>query len=75
MICEEKNKYSKATAQKACDRIGRKEGIRLRIYQCDLCGAWHLTSKTNWSNKINKIHVKNNKRKKRWREERESDLY
>jgi len=54
MICEQKNKYSKETAQKICNRIRETTGQKLGIYKCNQCGRWHLTHRTNWTKRPRK---------------------
>lgn len=54
MICEQKNKYSKETAEKVCSHLREKTGQKLKIYKCAVCGAWHLTHKTNWTKRLRK---------------------
>ncbi len=58
MICEQKNRYSKQTAQKVCDHL-REKGQKLKIYECKQCGRWHLSHKTNWTNKPRKNYQNN----------------
>lgn len=38
-----KNCYDKRGAETARNKRWREDHVRLRIYQCDDCGAWHLT--------------------------------
>ena len=60
MMCGEKNRYTKSTAEKVAARNREKFGVKLRIYRCPSCGEYHLTSKTNWTKKIDKFYDKKN---------------
>lgn len=51
MLCSEKNKYSKKTAEKVCRELREKNKVKLKIYQCVVCHYWHLTKKTRWLKK------------------------
>lgn len=43
--CRDKNRYDSAhEAEHARIECERARGQRLRIYDCDDCGGWHLTS-------------------------------
>lgn len=42
--CTAKGHYSKKKAQ-TLRNILNKQGKRVREYQCDICGCWHLTHK------------------------------
>lgn len=54
MHCEEKNKYSKSTAEKVRDDVRKKTGKKMKIYQCVVCKCWHITKKTKWLKKWDK---------------------
>ena len=42
--CEGKKRYDKKSAQTARNYLGRNGKKGLKIYQCDNCNGWHLTS-------------------------------
>ena len=43
--CARKVAYSdKATAKQAAKKFFKKTPVRQRPYECQICGAWHLTS-------------------------------
>jgi hypothetical protein len=47
--CERKTRYpSPKAARLAAQRRRRLGSVRLRHYECDWCGGWHLTKK-GWS--------------------------
>lgn len=42
--CNDKKCYSKTEAEKKKIAYMRKRNRKLRVYQCDECHYWHLTS-------------------------------
>ena len=44
---EEAKKHIKEIARKSDDREYNKHKIPNRAYQCEICGFWHLTSKSD----------------------------
>lgn len=42
--CGKKNSYSKRAAF-SMKNFRRKDGVRLRVYQCNKCDGWHLTKR------------------------------
>lgn len=43
--CRAKVRYEKSkTAEHAARIRTEKIGYPIRVYKCDICGAWHLTS-------------------------------
>ncbi len=45
MTCNGKICYSKNKADKAKHTVMKKRNRKIRIYECDECHQWHLTSK------------------------------
>lgn len=44
--CLKKHRYrSEHDARLAANNAETKRGTRLRVYQCPLCGGWHITRK------------------------------
>ena len=43
--CTKTGYTSKRVAKDARNSANRRRNVRLRIYQCDNCGRWHLTSR------------------------------
>lgn len=44
--CDAKRGYiTKEKAENAANAIGRTYGKTLHVYECDMCGQWHLTKK------------------------------
>lgn len=46
--CGKKVKYDKKGAVTAKNRRWDEDHIELRIYECDICGGWHLTHQLEW---------------------------
>jgi len=44
-FCNGKKCYDKKSALTAKNKRFKDSHIKLRIYQCDICNQWHLTSK------------------------------
>ncbi len=62
MVCQEKNKYSKQTAEKVRKYMSERDGLKLKVYLCEDCNKYHLTHVTNWVKKS--LYLKRLKRKK-----------
>jgi len=51
--CSHKDRFpSELTARQIARQYQREYGDRNRVYYCDLCGGWHLTTTRNRSGQV-----------------------
>ena len=66
--CRDKVIYTKREALEAKNRRWREDRVPLRIYPCNWCNGWHLTSKNPYLGR--KDHSKNPFNKKPYKRTR-----
>ena len=49
--CMKKTPYLKEESALKAARHIAKQGAFMRVYQCDVCKGWHLTSQIEWGGK------------------------